>query len=79
MNILVLVVLLLTLIIKLFCFCLSFKNSLTINQNALADDGIKDAKSLDKFQFERIGYFSVDLDSTNNNVTIILEINLLKG
>ncbi|CAF1062016.1 unnamed protein product [Rotaria sordida] len=40
-------------------------NSLTINSNAFADDGIKNAKVLDKFQFERVGYFSVDSDTTN--------------
>ncbi|CAF4131198.1 unnamed protein product [Rotaria sp. Silwood1] len=43
-------------------------NSLTINSNALADDGIKNAKILDKFQFERVGYFSVDSDTTNEKV-----------
>ncbi|CAF2330710.1 unnamed protein product [Rotaria sp. Silwood2] len=42
-------------------------DSLTINKNALADDGIKNAKPLDKFQFERVGFFSVDPDSTNDN------------
>ncbi|CAF0815654.1 unnamed protein product [Rotaria sordida] len=41
-------------------------NSLTINKNALADDGIKNAKPFDKFQFERVGFFSVDPDSTND-------------
>ncbi|CAF3793634.1 unnamed protein product [Adineta steineri] len=40
-------------------------NSLIINSNAFADDGIKNAKILDKFQFERIGYFSVDQDTTD--------------
>ncbi|CAF4136577.1 unnamed protein product [Rotaria socialis] len=42
-------------------------NSLTINNNALADDGIKNSKPFDKFQFERVGFFSVDPDSTNDN------------
>ncbi|CAF5134229.1 unnamed protein product, partial [Rotaria sp. Silwood1] len=41
-------------------------NSLIINKNALADDGIKNAKPFDKFQFERVGFFSVDPDSTND-------------
>ncbi|CAF5126162.1 unnamed protein product, partial [Rotaria sp. Silwood1] len=52
-------------------------NSLTINSNALADDGIKNAKILDKFQFERVGYFSVDSDTTNDkyvfNQTVTLK------
>uniref|UniRef100_A0A4W3K0V9 Glutamine--tRNA ligase n=1 Tax=Callorhinchus milii TaxID=7868 RepID=A0A4W3K0V9_CALMI len=33
-------------------------------RDALVDVSIKDAKPFDKFQFERIGYFSVDPDST---------------
>jgi glutaminyl-tRNA synthetase len=41
---------------------------LTINSNALVDDGIKNAKPFEKFQFERVGFFSVDPDSTNDHV-----------
>jgi len=41
---------------------------LTINSNALIDDGVKNAKAFDKFQFERVGFFSVDPDSTNDHV-----------
>jgi glutaminyl-tRNA synthetase len=41
---------------------------LTINPNALVDDGIKNAKPFDKFQFERVGFFSIDPDSTNDHV-----------
>ncbi|CAF3321802.1 unnamed protein product [Rotaria sp. Silwood1] len=44
-------------------------NSLIINKNALADDGIKNAKPFDNFQFERVGFFSVDPDSTNDKMT----------
>ncbi|CAF3815691.1 unnamed protein product, partial [Rotaria sp. Silwood1] len=40
-------------------------NSLTINSNTLTNDGIKNAKVLDKFQFERVECFSVDPDTTN--------------
>ncbi len=47
-----------------------FQNSLVVNSNAFADDGIKTAKPLDKFQFERVGYFSVDSDTTNEKVKI---------
>ena len=49
-------------------FSFSLKNSLVVNTEALADDGVKDAKPLDKFQFERIGYFSVDPESTKDKV-----------
>lgn len=37
--------------------------------NAVADRSISTAKVYDKFQFERVGYFSVDPDSTKNKVT----------
>jgi glutaminyl-tRNA synthetase len=33
-------------------------------QDCYVEASLKDAKKLDKFQFERIGYFSVDYDST---------------
>uniref|UniRef100_A0A4W3KKJ9 glutamine--tRNA ligase n=1 Tax=Callorhinchus milii TaxID=7868 RepID=A0A4W3KKJ9_CALMI len=49
-------------------------NSMKIIEDALVDVSIKDAKPFDKFQFERIGYFSVDPDSTglvfNRTVTL---------
>lgn len=32
------------------------------------DTSVKGAKHLDKFQFERVGYFSVDPDSTEDKV-----------
>lgn len=32
------------------------------------DNSVKGAKVLDKFQFERVGYFSVDPDSTEEKV-----------
>ncbi len=41
-------------------------NSLTL-KNAFVEPFIKDANVLDKFQFERIGYFCVDKDSTTEN------------
>lgn len=41
--------------------------SLTI-VSAFADESIKTAKVYDKFQFERIGFFSVDKDSTENKL-----------
>ena len=42
-------------------------NSLTVVQ-AAADQSLSGAKVYDKFQFERVGYFSVDPDSSNNKV-----------
>ncbi|CAG11319.1 unnamed protein product, partial [Tetraodon nigroviridis] len=43
-------------------------NSLEIISNALVDTSVKGAKVLDKFQFERVGYFSVDPDSTEEKL-----------
>ena len=57
---------------------LLFQNSLTIKSNALADDGIKNARAFDKFQFERLGYFSVDSDSTDEKVGGIFFTTLIK-
>uniref|UniRef100_A0A669CDC8 glutamine--tRNA ligase n=1 Tax=Oreochromis niloticus TaxID=8128 RepID=A0A669CDC8_ORENI len=39
-------------------------NSLQVISSALVDTSVKGAKVFDKFQFERVGYFSVDPDST---------------
>lgn len=36
--------------------------------SALVDTSVKGAKVFDKFQFERVGYFSVDSDSTADKV-----------
>nr|CAG4634624.1 EOG090X01EL [Alona affinis] len=51
-------------------------NSLTVVQ-AAADKSLVGAKVYDKFQFERVGYFSVDPDSNNDklvfNRTVILK------
>ena len=44
------------------------QDSLQIIPNAYIDSSVKDAKFLDKFQFERIGFFSVDLDTTSSKV-----------
>lgn len=38
--------------------------SLTVLPKCYVEPFVKDAKSLDKFQFERLGYFCVDADST---------------
>lgn len=43
-------------------------NSLEILENALAEPGLKDSVSGDKFQFERQGYFCVDPDTKNDKL-----------
>ncbi|KAE8612329.1 hypothetical protein XENTR_v10012814 [Xenopus tropicalis] len=43
-------------------------NSLTTIPNALVDQSVKNAKALDKFQFERLGYFSLDPDTTPEKI-----------
>uniref|UniRef100_A0A8C4TN82 Glutamine--tRNA ligase n=1 Tax=Erpetoichthys calabaricus TaxID=27687 RepID=A0A8C4TN82_ERPCA len=43
-------------------------NSLTVIHNALVDQSVAKSKSFDKFQFERVGYFSVDPDSTSHKL-----------
>jgi hypothetical protein len=43
-------------------------NSLRSIHNALVDRSVLNAKVFDKFQFERIGYFSVDPDTTESLV-----------
>uniref|UniRef100_A0A3Q1JCH7 Glutamine--tRNA ligase n=1 Tax=Anabas testudineus TaxID=64144 RepID=A0A3Q1JCH7_ANATE len=48
-------------------------NSLQVISSALVDTSVKGAKVFDKFQFERVGYFSLDPDSTlifNRTVTL---------
>jgi glutaminyl-tRNA synthetase len=51
-------------------------NSLEVLANAQIEPSVKDARPGDRFQFERIGYFTVDKDSTpeklvfNRSVTL---------
>ena len=47
------------------------KNALKVIKNALVDASVASAKVYDKFQFERIGYFSVDPDSDEDMVIFI--------
>lgn len=37
--------------------------------NALVDSSVQSARPFDKFQFERLGYFSVDPDSEQGKVS----------
>ncbi|WP_370088153.1 glutamine--tRNA ligase/YqeY domain fusion protein [Ekhidna sp.] len=58
-----------------------FKNhlnpdSLTINKKAVVEPSLKDAKVGDQMQFERIGYFRVDEDSTPDNLVFNRTITL---
>jgi len=34
----------------------------------MVEPGLKEAKALDRFQFERLGYFCVDPDTTSDNL-----------
>ncbi|MDD4738655.1 MAG: glutamine--tRNA ligase/YqeY domain fusion protein, partial [Bacteroidales bacterium] len=43
-------------------------DSLKIVSNAKLEPSLKDVKALDKFQFERLGYYSVDYDSKEDNL-----------
>lgn len=44
------------------------QDSLQVISSALVDTSVKGAKVFDKFQFERVGYFSLDPDSTTDKV-----------
>ncbi|MEG0696317.1 MAG: glutamine--tRNA ligase, partial [Algoriella sp.] len=43
------------------------KDSLTV-KNGFAEPALKEAKVEDKFQFQRIGYFALDKDSTTEKL-----------
>ncbi|XP_077181034.1 glutamine--tRNA ligase [Paroedura picta] len=43
-------------------------NSLSVIEEALVDKSVREAKPFEKFQFERLGYFSVDPDSTHTKL-----------
>ncbi|WP_425389591.1 glutamine--tRNA ligase/YqeY domain fusion protein [Ekhidna sp.] len=58
-----------------------FKNhlnpdSLNVNKNAVVEPSLKEAKVGDQMQFERIGYFRVDEDSTEDNLVFNRTITL---
>lgn len=44
------------------------KDALKVISNAYVDRSVLNAKVFDKFQFERIGYFSLDPDSIDDSV-----------
>jgi glutaminyl-tRNA synthetase len=43
-------------------------NSLQVLSDCMVEPGLKEAKPLDRFQFERLGYFCVDPDTTSGNL-----------
>ncbi|CAH2312769.1 glutamine--tRNA ligase [Pelobates cultripes] len=43
-------------------------NATTAVPGRLTDQSVKNSKALDKFQFERLGYFSVDPDTTHETI-----------
>ncbi len=43
-------------------------NSLVVNKNAFVEPGLQEAKPGDRFQFQRLGYFCVDLDSSQEHL-----------
>ena len=57
----------------MLCF-FSQKDSLTVIPDALVEQTVKQATVYDKFQFERIGFFSVDPDSSKDKVSTPLSL-----
>jgi len=51
----------------------SLQNSLLVLENVLVDRSIANAPPLSRFQFERVGYFCVDLDSTEEKVGMLCQ------
>lgn len=51
-------------------------NSLVIKHNCFLDVSFRGAKPFDKFQLERVGFFSVDPDSTDENPVLNLTVSL---
>lgn len=52
------------------------ENSLSVITTAVVDSSVHKAKEFDKFQFERLGYFCVDPDSTPSNLAFNRTIGL---
>jgi glutaminyl-tRNA synthetase len=46
------------------------ENSLIVVKNCKVDPSLKKLKPLDRFQFERLGYFCIDKDTTNEKLVI---------
>ncbi|RWS31968.1 hypothetical protein B4U80_01532 [Leptotrombidium deliense] len=54
-------------------------NSLKIIKDAIVEHSVKDSKVYDKYQFERLGFFSVDPDSTSDRLVFNRTVNLKEG
>lgn len=55
-------------------FIIFHQDSLTVIRQAMVDASVCNAKVFDRFQFERNGFFSVDPDSTPDNVCFLIFI-----
>ena len=55
------------------------KDSVVVKEGALVEPMLKDAKEYDRFQFERLGYFVVDKDSTSEKKVFNRTISLKSG
>lgn len=51
-------------------------DSLTVRDNCFVEPFARNAKALDIFQFERLGYFNVDLDSTSEKMVFNKSVGL---
>ena len=51
-------------------------DSLKVLNNCFVEEYLKNAKPLDQFQFQRIGYFNVDLDSTPDKLVFNRTVSL---
>ena len=51
-------------------------DSLKVLSDCYVEPFVKDTLPLDNFQFERLGYFNVDLDSTESNPVFNLTVQL---
>ena len=56
--------------------CFLLQNSLQVVEGALVDRSVQGARPLDVWQFERLGYFSVDSDSTRDRVREHVHVHL---
>ena len=54
-------------------------NSLSVLKNCKMELSLKDAKPLDRFQFQRIGYFCVDKNTTTNKLIFNRTVTLKEG
>lgn len=54
-------------------------NSLTVLKDCKIELALKDAKPLERYQFQRIGYFCVDKNSTPNNLIFNRTVTLKEG